>query len=260
MATTVTNGLDLTNQRIVNLGSPSADADAANKSYVDSIARGLHWKSAVRAASTGNVDLAAPGVSIDDVTLQVQDRILLKDQTAGEQNGIYVWTGASAALTRATDANTDALVTAGMAMSVTSGTVNGDKVFILTTDDPIVLDTTPLAFSQLGGGGAVYTAGAGLTGLTTFDVGQGEGIVVTADAVAVDTNVVMRRMAFNVGGASTVTVSHNFGTRDVQVSVYTNGTPWDDVICDITRPNANDVTLGFATAPPAGAYRAVVVG
>lgn len=262
MATKVTNGLDLLNQRIVNLGTPSVDGDAANKSYVDAVARGLDWKASVRVASTGNVSLATPGTTIDGVTLASGDRVLLKDQTAGLTNGIYTWSGASAALVRATDADVSAEVTSGMAVSVTEGTINNDRVYILTTSDPIVLDTTVLTLSQLGGGGGTYVAGNGLTESPagTFNVGAGTGITVAADSVAIDPNVVMRRFAANVGGATAVTVTHGFGTRDVTVEVYTNATPWDSVICDVTRPNTNDVTLTFASAPAAAAYRVVVVG
>lgn len=261
MATKVTNGLDLQNQRVLNLGPPSNDSDAANKSYVDSVARGLDWKQSVRAASTGNVSLSSPGASMDGVTLAAQDRVLLKNQTAGAENGIYAWTGAAAALVRATDADTNAEVSPGMAVTVTEGAANGDKVFVLTTDT-INLGTTALAFSQLGGGGGAYIAGNGLaeSPAGTFNVGAGTGIVVNANDVAIDSNVVPRKFATNVGGSTTVTVTHNFGTRDVHVSVFTNSTPWDDVICDVTRPDVNSVTLGFAASPATGAYRVVVTG
>jgi hypothetical protein len=60
---------------------------------------GLDWKDNARAASTGNVNLAAPGASLDAVTLANGDRIVLKNQTAATENGIYIWTGAAVALT-----------------------------------------------------------------------------------------------------------------------------------------------------------------
>lgn len=65
MSKKVSNGLDLQNQRLVNLGDPAANTDAANKQYVDNVARGLSWKQPVRAASTGNVSLSAPGATPD---------------------------------------------------------------------------------------------------------------------------------------------------------------------------------------------------
>lgn len=264
MATRVSNGLDLANQRILNLGTPSSDADAANKSYVDAVARGLDWKASVRAASTGNITLSGPGTTIDGVTMAVNDRFLAKDQTAGADNGIYVWGGGAVAATRAVDADSDAEVTSGLATTVTEGTVNDNRVFILTTNDPITLGTTALVFSQLGGGGAAYVAGNGLTETPagTFNVGSGTGIVVTADAVAVDPAVVPRKFATNVGdgAATTITITHNFATRDVSVDVYLNSGGFTDEIVDVSRPSVNTVTLTFATAPAAGSYRAFVIG
>lgn len=269
MATRVTNGLDLANQRVINLGTPSGDNDAANKSYVDSVARGLDWKNSVKAATTGNVTLAggAPN-TVDGVTLAANDRVLVKDQTTGSQNGIYtvttLGTGANGTWTRAVDADSSAEVTSGMAVSVTQGTVNNDRLYVLTTSDPITLDTTALTFTELsGGGGGTYTAGLGI-GLagSEFSVAAGTGLVQQADGLAIDTNTVPRKHAANVGdgSATAITITHGWGTRDVQVSVFTNATPWDDVICDITRPNTNDVTLTFATAPASGAYRVVITG
>ena len=93
----IMNGLDLQSQKIVSLADPSANTDAANKQYVDNVARGLHWKAPVRAATTANGALAsafANGQSIDGVTLATNDRILIKNQT----------TAAKTAFTRSTPA------------------------------------------------------------------------------------------------------------------------------------------------------------
>lgn len=262
MATKVTNGLDLQNQRIVNVGDPSGAQDTATKNYVDNVARGIDWKDAVRAASTGNLTISGPGTTIDGVTMATNDRFLAKDQSTGSQNGIYVWNGSAVAATRAVDADSSAEVTGGMAVYVNEGTANGDKAFVLTTNDPITLGTTALSFSQFGGGTS-YVAGNGLT-LTgsTFDVGAGTGISVAADTVAIDTAVVARKFAANVGdGSSTaITVTHNLNSRDVTVQCYLNSTPWDLQIVDVTLPTVNTATLTFATAPASNAYRAVVTG
>lgn len=265
MATEVTNGLNLMSQRIQSLGTPSSGTDAATKDYVDSVARGLDWKASVRAASTGTITLSGPGTTIDGVTMATNDRFLAKDQTTGSENGIYTWNGAAVAATRVIDADSSAEVTSGMAVSVTEGTTNGDEVWILTTNDPITLGTTALTFTQLGGGGTAYVAGNGLTESPagTFNVGAGTGITVAADSIAVDTSVVMRRFSANIGNgsATAINVTHNFGTRDVDVQVYRNSTPWDTVWPDVDRSvGVNDVTITFATAPATNAYRVVVIG
>jgi hypothetical protein len=55
-------------------------------------------------------------------------------------------------------------------------------------------------------------------------------------------------------------LTHGLATRDVNVSVYRTSTPWDDVQCEIQRPNINDIVLIFAVAPTVNQYRLVVVG
>jgi hypothetical protein len=66
---------------------------------------GSVWKDEVRVASSANLNTSSPGATIDGITLSNNDRVLLKAQTVASQNGIYVWTGAATALTRASDAN-----------------------------------------------------------------------------------------------------------------------------------------------------------
>jgi hypothetical protein len=298
MSRLVLNGLNLANQRITALGDPSAATDAATKQYVDQVARGLNWKQSVRAATTANAALATAyenGDVLDGVTLATGDRILIKNQTTASENGIYT-VNASGAPTRAADmpAASDGK---GVAVTVTSGTVNADRVYIQTADTATV-GTDALAWSQLGGGGTAYTAGDGLSetpagtfnvatgagleissdtvriaaaaagaGLTggagsALAVGAGTGISVAADAVAVDTAVVSRHVAANVGDgvATQIDVTHNLGTFDVIVEVFVNSGSRESVLCDVSRTDTNTVRLNFATAPTSGQYRAVIQG
>ena len=258
MARKFLTGIDLASQKLVNLADPSAGTDAVNLQTLDSRVRGLAWKDAARAASTGNVSLASPGASIDGVALTSGDRVLLKNQTAGAENGIYVWTGAAAALTRATDADSAAELN-GATVTVTQGTTNSDKVWTQTADT-IALGTTPLAWAQVGGGGSAYTAGNGLT-LTgsDFAVGAGTGVTVAADTVAVDTSVVVRKYAANVGNGSltVIPITHGLGTADVTFKLRVTATG-EIVDTDTTITDANTITFTFATAPAAGQYRVVV--
>ncbi|MFN9958910.1 MAG: hypothetical protein ACK55I_37945, partial [bacterium] len=98
--------------------------------------------------------------TIDGVSVIAGDRVLVKDQTTGADNGIYVC--AAGAWSRSDDANVSADVTSGMFVFVEEGTVNGDNGYVLTTNNPITLGTTALTFTQFSGAGQV-TAGAGLT-------------------------------------------------------------------------------------------------
>jgi len=172
--------------KITNLLAGVAGTDAATVAQVDAARQGVLVKDPVRAATTANITLSGTQ-TVDGVALSVNDRCLVKDQSTGQNNGIYLV--ASGAWTRALDADVSAEVKGGMMMWVNEGTTNGDKQFILTTNDPITLGTTPLVFT-LFAGGTSYSAGAGLT-LTgsTFDVVTADtSLTVAADAVSVNLN------------------------------------------------------------------------
>lgn len=266
MAKKILNGLDLVNQKIVNLADPSSATDAATKQYVDNNGEGKQWKSPVRAATTANGTLAtayANGQTIDGVTLATGDRILIKDQTTGQDNGIYV-VAASGAPSRASDANTNGELAPGTTVYVTEGTVNGDKSYSITSNAAITIGTTSHTWGQTGGSGTTYSAGDGLQlTSTTFSVklDTASGLSVGAGGLKVDTAVVARKYAANIGnGASTsIAVNHALGTRDVHVSVHDAAT-YEEVECDVVKTDTANVTLTFATAPASNAYRVVVIG
>jgi hypothetical protein len=179
---TTAAGIDLGGFRIQNLATPVAGTDAVTKNYVDAIATGLDWKQSVRLATAAALPAytaAGSGVgktltanangalSVDGVAVLGANRILVKSEGASHaDHGIYTVTATGSAgtpfvLTRATDFDQAADVTAGAAVFVEEGTTNADTGWVLTTDDAIVIDTTALAFSQFTGTGAII-AGAGL--------------------------------------------------------------------------------------------------
>jgi len=263
MATKFLNGVDLASQKIVNLASPSAATDGVNKSYVDNALAGLQWKSAVRAASTASGTLAsayANGSVLDGVTLATGDRILLKDQATGAENGIYI-VAVSGAPTRATDADGAGEVVSNATVFVSEGTVNADKAYTCSTNGVITVGTTATTWVQFGGGGVTYTAGSGLNlASTTFSAVAGTGISVGAN-IAIDTAVVVRKYAALIGDGSTtaITVTHNLNTRDVHVALY-DAASFAVVYADVVNTTVNTCTVTFATAPSASAYRVVVFG
>lgn len=124
---------------------PSAANDLVRKSYADALSGGLDPKDSVRAISTSNITLSGPQ-TIDGVSIIAGNRVLVAGQTLGQNNGIYVC--AAGAWARSDDANTSVKVTAGMYCFVTEGTSYDNTGWVLTTNDPIILGTTPLAFSQ----------------------------------------------------------------------------------------------------------------
>ena len=129
------------------------------KEYVDAIKQSLDIKDSVIAATTADITLSGTQ-TIDGISVVANNRVLVKNQSNGFENGIYVV--ASGAWTRSTDANTSAEVTPGMFTFVEQGTTNGDNGFTLTTDATITLGTTNLTFTQFSGAGQI-TAGDGLS-------------------------------------------------------------------------------------------------
>ncbi len=259
-----TADVSLNSRKITGLADGTTSGDGVNLGQVQGlIATGTN-KTAVRAATTANGTLATAyenGDAIDGVTLATGDRILLKSQTTGSENGIYT-VNASGAPTRATDADISAEVKAGLSVWVNEGTVNADTRWVLTTNDPITVGTTALVFTQDWAASST-TAGAGLTATgQVIAVGAGTGITVNANDVAINPAVVMTRFGADVGDGTNVnyTINHAKGTRDVTVQVFRSTTPWEQVEVDVEHTDTNNVTLRFATAPTTAQFRCVVIG
>ena len=99
-----------------------------------------------RVGSTINVTIATPGTTVDGVTLVPGDYIFLKNQTNLAENGIYVFNGSAAPMTRPLSAQ---VILPGTFVCVAEGTVNADKVWNLITNDPIVMNATSLNYGAV---------------------------------------------------------------------------------------------------------------
>jgi len=142
--------------------SPSADLDIANKAYVDSVAQGLDVKASCVYATTNNITLSGLAVQAGGdwiATLTAADRILVKNQTAQADNGIYV--ASASGWTRSADMNTWAEVP-GAFTFVESGTTLSDTGWVCTSNQGGTINVTPITWSQFSGAGS-YLAGTGLT-------------------------------------------------------------------------------------------------
>lgn len=141
------------NNKLTNLGTPSAGTDAANKNYVDTQIANLNAlfdaKGSARAASTANVTVSNPGTSsFDGVTLSNGDRLFLRAQTAPAENGLYTFNGSGVALTRAADMDAWAEIP-GAFFAVEEGSTYADTVWLCTANQGGTLGTTAVTFQQI---------------------------------------------------------------------------------------------------------------
>jgi len=266
-----TGVINVSSARITSLGTPTQTTDAATKAYVDSQLQGLDVKNSVRVATTANGTLAtafANGQTVDGISLATGDRILLKDQSTGSENGIYT-VNASGAPTRATDFDENSEVTGGTFFFVEEGTVNADNGFVMTNDGTVTVGTTALVFTQFSGAGQVIAGSALTKSGNTLNVGvDNSSIEVNSDALRVKASGITNAMlagsidltakvtgALPVGNGGTGLTSIAKGSVLVANSANTlsalDGGGSNDGILTYT---ASSDTLAFATAVDGGTF------
>jgi type VI protein secretion system component Hcp len=185
--TTLGADLDADGYKIINVGTPTADGDAANKAYVDNAVAGLTWKAAVHLLADSYVPLTSSSADLDidgHATLSATNngyRILLTDN--GSDNGIYVYNASVSgyALTRATDADVYTELK-GATVFVQEGDVYGQSAW--TQGNTYLTSFADQAWVQFSGA-AQITAGAGLTktGNQLDVVGTADRITVSSDSI-----------------------------------------------------------------------------
>ena len=147
----MTGNLDLGNQKVVSLGTPTANGDATNKSYVDGLISALpsaYKYRNVHAATTANITLSNPGTNtFDGHALTSGQRLLVWQQSTASQNGIYDFNGSSSALTRSSDSDAWDELT-GTLVYVDQGTTYGDKRFYCTSNTGGTLGSTSVTYVQ----------------------------------------------------------------------------------------------------------------
>ena len=238
----------LNGARLTGAALPLNDGDLASKGYVDSVAQGLDVKESVTVATTGNLagtynnsgqTLTANSngaIQVDGVSLSVSNRVLLKDQSDGTQNGVFTVTTVGDGsnpfvLTRALDFNTNNEIGAGSFMFVESGTANAGKSFIQSTSGP-TLDSTALVFSIFGDNtvAASSITNAKLANMAVATIkgraassGTGAPVDLTADQLVA----VVNTSSSTINTARVAVASMNAGTIKGRATGGSNGDPED---------------------------------
>lgn len=206
--------------KLTSLAAPSAGSDAATKQYVDNALEGLKPKEAVRVATTANIVIATAlnsGDSIDGVTLANGDRVLVKDQTAAEENGIYV---VSATPSRSTDFDSlspiDEINKAYV--PVQQGTANAGKLYVQSGNVSTV-GVDPINF-------IFFNSVSGLIG--------GDGITVSGSNISVDHDgegltFVATQLALELDGSTLSKSSSGLKLTDTAVSPGSFGSATETV-------------------------------
>ena len=219
-----------------------------SKEYVDAIKQALDVKASVRLATTANLSAnynnsggtltnsgSNAALSLDGVTVVAGNRILVKDQTAGAENGIYVVTtvgdGSTAwVLTRADDANASAEMTGGVFTFVEEGTVGADNGYVFTHNGAPTLGSTALTVSQFSGAGQIVAGDALSKSGNTLNVNDDNITVeVNSDALrikgisATAIGDLLIGAASNAGYTRLVKPSGNATASDYILSMNTSG-------------------------------------
>ena len=232
---------------IISSTAPTLSSHLTNKEYVDNVAAGLDTKQACRVATTEDLsgaDLSGNNLIgpqevliIDSVTVILNDRILVKNQTNANENGIFyvsqvgVNSTTEWILTRATDFDNSPVgeVNGGEYTFITEGSTYGDTGWVVTTPDlsgNFIINIDDIIWAQFTGG-ATVTAGAGLTkDGTVLNVGAGTGIIVDATNVNIDTTVVATTTnTLTMSNKTLTSVDINGGTIDgVSIGASSAGT------------------------------------
>jgi hypothetical protein len=263
--------------------APSGGNDIVNKTYVDGISAGLNFHQACRLATTtalpaNTYNNGAFGVgatltanangalSVDGTLTVAGNRILVKNEAAGANNGVYTVTqvgtaGAPYILTRATDYNTAGTgvnqIDAGDFFLITAGTANTNTSWVQQTPLPITVGITSIVFQQFGAPIA-YSAGTGLTESPsyTFNIGN-TGVTANTYGSASSVPQVIVNAQGQITSASNVAIAiaasqitsgtlpvANGGTGAATLTGYVKGSGTSALTASATIPNTDISGLG----------------
>ena len=253
--------------------APTSNTDIVNKQYADAIASGIHFHEAVALATTAALPAntynngtsgvgatltgnANGALSVDSTLTIVAERILVKNEAAGANNGVYVVTQVGTAgtpyiLTRATDFDTVGTgvdqIDEGDFFLVTGGSANLNTAWVQQTAPPITVGTTAIVFQQFAAP-ITYTAGTGLNESPAFTFNIANTAVTPASyglAASVPT------ITVNAQGQITSAIDTAIAISSAAVSGLAASATTDTT-------NANNITSGtLGTSRLSGSYTGI---
>jgi ribosomal protein L31 len=224
----------------------NSDTQIVDKKYVDIIATGLDPKLAVEVTTTlndGNIDLTGgtfvSGSTIDGIIVQNDWRVLIKNQTFGKQNGIYIYSASTSGFTRSSDfdGSPSGETVQGALIPVITGSTYSNTIWVLVTENPITINVTPLTF--------------GLFSSSSYSAGNS--IIISGSTISVDistgtlTNVLtgatngLSAVGRNITLGGTLTGDTVIGTATKKLTL---GTAGYSIVIDPTAIVIGDETLG----------------
>jgi hypothetical protein len=208
----------------------------------------LDYKQSTRVVTVTNVTLSGGAPTpVDGVNLSVGDRVLVTGQSTGNQNGLYVvqtvGTGSSGTWVRTSDGNETGEIEAGMIVMVTEGTIYADTQWKLITDDPIVIGTTALTFTQN------YLANSISAGTSNVVVNSNANVTISSAGTA-NVLTVSNTGAFVSGVVSAtgnVTGNYILGNGSLLTGVSTSSANINNGTSNVTVVSSGgNVTVGIA--------------
>lgn len=250
--------VNVNNNKITNLATPTSDADAVNKAYVDDAIAGLAWKEAVHLIATTNVALTGNTSTLvidGHSALDSADngyRLLLTAQTTASQKGIYVYNdnGTTYTLSRATDADLPAELV-GASVYVQEGTTYGTSSWVQSNHYMTSFDQqTWVQFS----GAALITAGTGMTktGNTLNVVGTANRITANADSIDIASTYVGQSTITTVGALTSGSLATGFTVVGTALGGTGIGGATPFVVGDILYASTTSALSRLASGSTAG--------
>lgn len=207
--------------------APVNATDLVNKAYVDASKHGMDWKDSVVAATTANITLSGTQ-TIDGIALSADKRVLVKNQTAPAENGLYLVNAGAWVRTPDADNSGGSEVTTGLCCLVEQGTVNGGRGYLLSTTGTIVLGTTALTFIQFTAAGA-YTSGNGIAisgQVISVNLASNSGLTLGSGALAVNSTIAGNGLTWTAGvlSVNTIDLADNGGDVSGILGTMNGGT------------------------------------